>query len=242
MYYSERDIFEFLLQKIDNLTYIAPEGEEISFSMDNNSGLYDAELELVKGALHKMALELELLEIVSEPNVSEKDSANSENTKNSQGKNTEDYKFVIRINNTQFDRYYRGYTEYNSGLLVSKKNFLTKEDSPFAKKDGMELKYINRKILLNNIIILANPDFNSENDLVCEYLFNNVGRTLSRKDLESSLKKPLIKDLNKIAEQLGFTKDIRKVFLSVSKTNICLKRVSISKEELKNLGLDYIRL
>lgn len=243
MYYNEKEIFELLLQKIDNLTYITPDGAEARFSMDENSGLYDVDLKYVKGALHKLADELELIEIVSEADVSHKDYVNSANAGEMQKYYYDkEYEFVIRINNYKFGRYFNGYLEYNRGMI----NYNV-EESPVAKNDNLSgenvvIEYKNRELILNNIILLANPDFNSENDIVCEELFKNVGKVLTRQDLEEVLKQPLKKDLNKIAEQLGFKKDIRKVFLSVSKTSICLKKTSLSKEDLDNLNIKYLRL
>lgn len=243
MYYNEKEIFELLLQKIGNLTYITPDGAEARFSMDENSGLYDVDLKYVKGALHKLADELELIEIVSEADVSHKDYANSTNAGEMQKfYYDKEYEFVIRINNRAFGRYFDGYLEYNKGMI----NYNI-EEKPISSdidlnKEGLTLEYKNRELILNNIILLANPDFNSENDIVCEELFKNVGKVLTRQDLEEVLKQPLKKDLNKIAEQLGFKKDIRKVFLSVSKTSICLKKTSLSKEDLSNLNIKYLRL
>jgi hypothetical protein len=244
LYYNEKDIFELLLQKIDNLTYITPNGAEARFSMDENSGLYDVDLKYVKGALHKLADELELIEIVSEADVSHKDFVNSADAGDMQKfYYDKEYEFVIKINNREFGRYFNGYLEYHKGMI----NYNI-EESPIAKSDNSNnsesvvIEYKNRELILNHIILLANPDFSSENDIVCEELFKNVGKVLTRKDLEEVLKQPLKKDLNKIAEQLGFKKDIRKVFLSVSKTSICLKTTSLSKEDLDNLNIKYLRL
>jgi hypothetical protein len=243
LYYNEKEIFELLLQKIENLTYITPSGAEARFSMDENSGLYDVDLKYVKGALHKIAEELELIEIVSEADVSHKDYANSANGGEMQKfYYDKEYEFVIRINNRAFGRYFNGYLEYNKGMInynIEEKSISSDID---LSNEGLTLEYKNRELILNNIILLANPDFNSENDIVCEELFKNIGKVLTRKDLEKALKQPLKKDLNKIAEQLGFKKDIRKVFLSVSKTSICLKKTSVSKEDLSNLNIKYLRL
>lgn len=243
MYYNEKEIFELVLQKIENLTYITPDGAEARFSMDENSGLYDVDLKYVKGALHKLADELELIEIISEADVSHKDYASSANAGEVQKYYYDkEYEFEIRINNYKFGRYFNGYLEYNKGMINYNIEGYPTGSNMDSNNEGLTLEYKNRELILNNIILLANPDFNSENDIVCEELFNNVGKVLTRKDLEEALKQPLKKDLNKIAEQLGFQKDIRKVFLSVSKTSICLKMTSVSKEDLNNLNIKYLRL
>ncbi len=143
------------------------------------------------------------------------------------------YNFIIKIL-PSFIEFYEKFKNKDSSSNKS-----TEESS---KQDILFLEYVNRELKLNKLILLANPDFNTENDIVCKELFENVGKTLARKQLEEVIKQPLKKDLNKIAEQLGFNKDIRKIFLSVSKNSIRLKMLSISAEELNNLGFDYIRL
>ena len=104
-----------------------------------------------------------------------------------------------------------------------------------------EINYTtSREILLNNVFQIARPDFDRENDLVFQFLYDNPNKTFTIEEIEGKLGK-LTKPLHKIVENLGFNGDLRKVFMSVSKTAICFKN-PVTKSDLERLGISRIKL
>ncbi len=92
-----------------------------------------------------------------------------------------------------------------------------------------------REIIVNKILQLASLDFDSTNDAVFSFLYNNPNKKFTKKELENATKKT-ISDLHKIVEQLGFIGQLRNVFISVSKDTICFKN-PITKIDLEQQGL-----
>jgi hypothetical protein len=98
-----------------------------------------------------------------------------------------------------------------------------------------------REVLLNDIIIISKPNFNSVNDLVFNYLYNNPNKTITKSALERELNTPITKRLHDIVQELGFKKELGKIFFSVSKTQIAFKN-PITKQDLDDLGHPKFRL
>lgn len=98
-----------------------------------------------------------------------------------------------------------------------------------------------REILLDNKYQLAKPDFDSENDVVFDYLYKNPNKKITRDEIEEQLKIELKKSLHKIVENLGFKGELKKVFFDVSKNSIQFNN-PITRECLKSLGINRIKL
>jgi hypothetical protein len=96
-------------------------------------------------------------------------------------------------------------------------------------------------VLLNKVFQLAKTDFNKENDLVFSLLYENPNKLFTVADIKRELGTTLDKSLNKIVENLGFTGDIRKVFMNVSKDSIKFRN-PITRSDLEKIGIDMIRL
>ena len=98
-----------------------------------------------------------------------------------------------------------------------------------------------REILLNNLV-LARPEFGSENEIVFRYLFDNPNRPVKLDELQKRMGDQAIKKtLHKIVENLGFQGDLKDAFFSVTKDSI-LFRNPIRKEDMKKLGKDWLRI
>lgn len=95
-----------------------------------------------------------------------------------------------------------------------------------------EVSYKFHDIFINNIKI-ANPNFNSENDLVFEYLFSNPNKTFNHKQVEEAVHMSLKKPFNKIVENLGFKKDLRKHFFNVSSKSIRFNNPVFTSQKLQ---------
>lgn len=96
-----------------------------------------------------------------------------------------------------------------------------------------------REILLNGFQI-AKPDFDSENEVVFSFLFKHPNKRHTLKDIETATGRKLTKTLHKVIENLGFTGDIKKVFIDVNKDSVCLRN-PITQDDLDKLGIKQIK-
>ncbi|PIY72615.1 hypothetical protein COY87_00010 [Candidatus Roizmanbacteria bacterium CG_4_10_14_0_8_um_filter_33_9] len=97
-----------------------------------------------------------------------------------------------------------------------------------------------RQVLMNNAQI-SKPDFNSENDLVFSFLYENPNRRISKEEIEKAIGGKLTKSLHKIVENLGFEGDTKEVFFSVSKNAIEFRN-AITKKDLEEMKKPLIKL
>lgn len=97
-----------------------------------------------------------------------------------------------------------------------------------------------RQVLMNNAQI-SKPDFNSENDLVFSFLYENPNRRIGIEEIEKAVGGKLTKSLHKIVENLGFEGDTKEVFFSVSKNAIEFRN-PITKRDLEEMKKPLIRL
>lgn len=98
-----------------------------------------------------------------------------------------------------------------------------------------------REILLNKIFQIAKPDFDSENDLVFDFLYQHPNKKYTLKEIEEGIGNKLGKTLHKIVENLGFKGELRKIFIDVSGTSICFKN-PVTKDDLEKIGITRIKL
>lgn len=143
---------------------------------------------------------------------------------------------------------YSGYNEYNMWEVSLEENFPKwAEEFLFKRKKKEEslkaeiLYTADRNIILNNQFLIAKPNFNSENDLIFNFLFRHPYQSFSRKEIESEIGIKLFKDFDKIVENLGFKKDLRRIFFDVSKDKISFRN-PVTGEQLKQMKIDYIKI
>lgn len=98
-----------------------------------------------------------------------------------------------------------------------------------------------REILLNGTLRLAKPDFDSENDVVFDYLYSHPNKKISRRELRTQINRTITKSLHKIVENLGFKRDLKTVFFTVSKDAIYFRN-PITQDDLETLGINTIKL
>lgn len=97
-----------------------------------------------------------------------------------------------------------------------------------------------RQVLMNNAQI-SKPDFNSENDLVFSFIYENPNKRITREEIEKAICGKLTKSLHKIVENLGFEGDTKQVFFSVSKNAIEFRN-PITKKTLGEMKTPFIKL
>ena len=135
----------------------------------------------------------------------------------------------------------RDYQAESVGLL---RQLVEERDNQEAKKDNriLTISYTKtRQVLLNDMLQLAQPIFNRENDQVFSFLMQNSNKSFSKKQLEDQLKIKISKPLHKIVENLGFKGDLAKAFFSVSKNDIRFKN-PVTQAEIEEMGIGKIRL
>jgi hypothetical protein len=92
------------------------------------------------------------------------------------------------------------------------------------------------EVILNEVVLLARLNLNSNNDLILQYLIKNPKRKITKEELEQNLELTNI-DLHKFVENLHFSGDIKKVFFGkVSKSTIQLNN-PVTRTDLNNLGI-----
>lgn len=98
-----------------------------------------------------------------------------------------------------------------------------------------------REIQIDDEILISRPDFDSENERIFTYVYENPNRRISKTEIEDHYREPITKSLNKVVENLGFTGDLRKVFFDVSKNSIRFKN-PVTKQELEQFGITSLEI
>lgn len=138
-----------------------------------------------------------------------------------------------------FNNYER---EYKESAIEYEQTKQTREIQIENPNPIYEITYTGlREILLNKIFQIAKPDFDSENNLVFDFLYKHPNKKYTLKEIEEGIGNKLGKTLHKIVENLGFKGDLRKIFIDVSGTSICFKN-PVTKDDLEKIGITRIKL
>ncbi len=140
----------------------------------------------------------------------------------------------------KFDGFYKEYILANAKHIERKVK--SKSSKPTEEK-SLNIKYTdNREIILNDIFLLARPNFNSVNDLVFSYLYTNPNNLVTRDQLINEARVKLgAKRLHDIVKELGFKKELGRAFFSINKTNIMFRN-PVDKQTLDDLGINHIKI
>ncbi|HOX96446.1 MAG TPA: hypothetical protein PLI45_03655 [Candidatus Woesebacteria bacterium] len=117
----------------------------------------------------------------------------------------------------------------------------TSNKSPDETVVVYEITYTKQRQILMNNAQIGRPDFNSENDLVFSFLYENPNRRIGIDEIEKTVGGKLTKSLHKIVENLGFEGDTKEVFFSVSKNAIEFRN-PITKKDLEEMKKPLIKL
>ncbi|MFZ6022360.1 MAG: hypothetical protein ACOYT9_02730 [Patescibacteria group bacterium] len=108
-------------------------------------------------------------------------------------------------------------------FLKGYENVLTTDQKGNQQREYFIKLENDRRILLNGNILMAKPDFNSENEVVFKYLYEHPNTTLMKDQIESDIKVPITKTFHKIVENLGFTSGFKQLFFDISAESIRFK-------------------
>lgn len=110
-----------------------------------------------------------------------------------------------------------------------------------TKEDNIVLRvtYRDRKVRVNEIVI-AEPRFESENDLFIQFIINNPNKKISKSEFEKFKGQKMTKKFEQIIKDLHFNKKIKKLFFP----NISLLAIEfrnpITTEDMLNSGIKDI--
>lgn len=142
------------------------------------------------------------------------------------------------------DKYFDVFSEHEGEYKKVAQDYQQdrEEEKIDAKDIAYEVKYSekSREILTNNFL-LAKPDFNSENEVVFSYLYQNANRTVKTAELEKQVGDKLKKPIHNILRDLGFTGKLAKAFFSASKNGVMFRN-PITYQDLKDLGIERIKI
>ena len=132
-------------------------------------------------------------------------------------------------------------------LLSRKERLYRKEAELLVKKEESpeEILYKitfppSNDILLNNLMVLSKPNLNSENAEIFSYLIEHPNKEVTKEEIEKALDRKINKSFHKILQNMGFKKDLRKIFFTVSKSNIIFRN-PITFATFKQLGISPLR-
>lgn len=97
------------------------------------------------------------------------------------------------------------------------------------------------EILINDLFLLSRPDYDSENEVVFEFLYHHPNKKHTVAEMTDALGRTIGKSPHKIVENLGFTGNIKRIFMQVTKDAICFKN-PITKTDLEKLGITKLKL
>ena len=226
-----------LLKKIDDVKTISPSEEPLLIDPTNDLNSLYSDIELDQLFL-KLEKDERVIKIIKSGNRKKKAGAKFGLNEAEDG-----YWHIILL--PSFNDYYLKIQQESEHQVSSniKPQIDQKDKSKIIHLENIyEVTYTEgREILLNGYFILGKPDFNSENDLVFDYLIKNQNKTITKEEIEKAISNKLTKSLHKIVENLGFIGDIRKVFMDVSKTSIQFRN-PITRSTLNSLGISKIKL
>ncbi len=151
---------------------------------------------------------------------------------------------IIVIIKDKFDKFFSKIEKIYKGMAKEYQDDIETEEQEEKDEPIYKIKYQSQgcKILINNFL-LSNPNFNSENEIIFDYIYRHPNQRISRQELE---KKCLGEDdkfkktLQQVVNSLGFKGDIKDVFFNVSEKGILFKN-PIYRKDLEELGKKYLK-
>jgi len=112
-----------------------------------------------------------------------------------------------------------------------------------AEETLFEVEFRRREITINGIP-LSKPDFGRENHKIFDYFINNPNREVTRQEIEAYEKYPKgrkMKPLNNAVRDLGFKKDLKKLFFYDCTSDSALFLNPITSAHLNSPELSHLK-
>lgn len=103
-----------------------------------------------------------------------------------------------------------------------------------------KIEFDKTRIIRVNNFAIAKPDFESENEVVFDYIYRNPNRRIQKVEIERALQRTLIKRLHNILSDLGFRADLKKVFFPGVSENGLEFRNPVTRKELDELRINWL--
>jgi len=97
------------------------------------------------------------------------------------------------------------------------------------------------KIMLNEKKCLSRPRYDSENEVVIQYLIAHPNQKITKKEIEENTGIKIGKDFHKIVDNFGFPSALKRAFFKISKSAIFFRN-PITKGDYKKLGLPPLKI
>lgn len=143
---------------------------------------------------------------------------------------------------------YKAYDPYNSKIeikiLDGFKKYITDNNLRSYQEEKkktviLKMTYNNHCLKINEIVI-AKPHFESENDYFATYIIDHPGGKLTSSEFVKFKRDKMIKKFDQIINDLGFKKNIKKLFFPSISIKAVEFRNQITQENMKKAGIDDI--
>ena len=243
----ERNKLDLIIQAIAEARELTPRGHEVRVYISADNGLDTVYPQVIKDALLKLQNDERIISIKSFPDrllppvTSDRD-ARHKMLDNLLERQLYPWRLHFTIDVLEdFDRWYADYCARRKGLPETLPPLQEERVGPEPEVVYRITYTPAREVLLNDVFQLAKPDFDSENDLVFDYLYEHPNEKFAKQQIEAKINLTIAKPLHKIVENLGFKGDLKKLFFNVSKNSI-LFRNPITRRDLEQLGISRIKL
>ncbi len=136
-----------------------------------------------------------------------------------------------------------GFDEYYNDHKKKERNRLeTKKEKSLSKEDEIvyEIAYRGREISINSIL-LAKPDFMSENDEFFDYVYKKQNKRISIEEIEKYKNRKFKKTPHQIIKDLGFTGDIARAFFDISQKGVFFRN-PVTRNLLNELRINSLKI
>lgn len=168
------------------------------------------------------------------------------------GDRTDNDEVNIRVNVVKFEEFKKEIEKIYLARLNKKQSQITPKETPSEatkllartniEKPIYQITFpMSNEVLLNDLVVLAKPNLNSENGNIFSYLMDHPKRTIPKKEIEDHIGQTIGKDFHKVVENLGFKGDVKKTFFKIANDAI-LFRNPITKSDFAELNIPALRI
>ncbi len=212
---------------------ITTKGQDVKIYLSRDNGLIDFNIGEVLSILAKLAIDYQVIQIISKAN-----RKTSQMSVDDMIGFEQDF-FEIKILDgfmPMFEGINKEYEEAEDKIV----KYLTKQPTvkkikETTKEGFLSIKYTKtRDLLLNDVFLLSKPDSFGENEAIMSYLYNHQNEELSISQIEVDLNIKISKHISKILDNLGFQKGLKDAFFKFGNGKILFKNPVPIKDLLES--------
>ncbi len=136
-------------------------------------------------------------------------------------------------------RLYKSFaTAYQARKELESKKGLLQEDNKNSYDYIVDYNEMSCEIIMNGKYLLARMNLNSSPERIFNYIFNNSGKRITKDMIEDNIKEKVTRHFSKILSDLGFKKEIKKLFFpSISRDTVQFIN-PVDREKFVKLRID----